>query len=359
MKARLTPLYFEPGRDEDFDIHLTLLTDLLADDAVFTAPVPLGSAHPQTDAVVFPQMLGQAYSRIEDFRALQVPILVVTSKFGTVNMWDWEIIKYLELNKIETICPPSLEATKMACRALSVKRRMNDLKFVVYQDDPAGPTGKQSEIFKRFYWLEQESTEQLERKFGITIESRSFRELGARAAAIPDEAAQKVIDEWPSNSRSVQGRPLLSAIKLYMELDRDYHADANILAMGLNCLNESQSCDTTPCLAWNLLYEREHLVWGCEADTMVMMTEVFVDKVIEAPFFMTNLYNRMSISQAELTGYIHYEDSDCLNGGIIRVRNGHNFVDKVASHHYVVVSGHHKPAFQLIAKIFDFEPEEI
>jgi len=419
MKALLAPVYFDPGRDGDFDVHLDLLKDLLANEAEFTEPVALGGTLPHCDGIIFPQMLGEAYSRIDDFRAIDVPILVVTSSFGTVNMWDWEIVKYLDLNGIRTICPPSLEATRMACRGLTVKRRLNDWKFVVYQDDPAGPTGKQSEIFKRFYWLEKESTEMLQRRFGLRIESRSFKELGERAARVSDEEAQHVIDEWPSKNKSIQGRPLLSAVKL---------------------LNESSSCDTTPCLAWNLLYERENLVWGCEADTLVMMTEVFVDKVIEAPFFMTNLYpfimgqaalaheriphfpdveepqnhilaahcgyfgllpekfttrwglkkrvlamvdenatvidadmetgpitlvklqpylNKLSISEAELTGYIQYEDSDCLNGGIIRVKDGRNFVDKVSSHHYVVVAGHQKSAFQLIARIFNFELEEI
>jgi hypothetical protein len=440
MKAQLTPIFFDPGRDADFDKHLDLLKKLLADDAEFTDPVPLGGALPETDGVIFPQMLGEAYRRIEEIRAMPVPILVVTSTFGTVNMWDWEIVKYLDLNGIGTICPPSLEATKMACRGLSVKRRLREWKFVVYNDDPAGPTGKQSEIFKRFYWLEPESTKMLEQRFGLKVEFRSFRELGRRAAAVSDAEAQAVIDEWPSRNKSVQGRPLLSAVKLYMELNKDYQADDKILAMGLNCLNESTSCDTTPCLAWNLLYQRENLVWGCEADTLVMMTEVFVDKVLQAPFFMTNLYpfimgkaalaheriphfpevdepenhilaahcgyfgllpekfstewqlknkvlamvddnatvidarmptgpitlvkiqpylNRISIAEADLTGYIQYEDSDCLNGGIIRVKDGRNFVDNVSSHHYVVVAGHQKSAFKLVARIFDFELEEI
>ncbi len=440
MKAILTPVYFEPGRDSDFDKHLALLKELLVEDATFTESVALGSPLPATDGVIFPQMLGEAYSRIDDLRAISVPKLVITSTFGTVNMWDWEIVKYLNLNGITTICPPSLESTKMACRGLAVKRKLGEWKFVVYNDDPAGPTGKQSEIFKRFYWLESESTEMLERRFGLKIEFRSFRELGRRAAAVSDADAQRVIDQWPSNKKSVAGKPLMSAVKLYMELDKDFQADDHILAMGLNCLNESTSCDTTPCLAWNLLYERENLVWGCEADTLVMMTEVFVDKVIESPFFMTNLYpfimgkaalaheriphfpdvdepenhilaahcgyfgllpekfstewrlekkvlamvddnataidakmktgpitlvklqpylNKISISEAELTGYIQYEDSDCLNGGIIKVKDGRGFVDQVASHHYVVVAGHQKSAFQLISRIFGFELEEI
>lgn len=440
MKAHLTPVYFDPGRDADFDTHLNLLKELLADDAEFSEPVALGAPLTETDGVIFPQMIGEAYRRIEALRAIPVPILVVTSTFGTVNMWDWEIVKYLDLNEIKTICPPSLEATKMACRGLAVKRKLKDWKFVVYNDDPAGPSGKQSEIFKRFYWLEPENTEMLERRFGLKVEFRSFKELGARAAAVTDEEAQSVIDEWPSRSKSVQGKPLKSAVKLYIELNKDYQADDKILAMGLNCLNESTSCDTTPCLAWNLLYERENLVWGCEADTLVMMTEVFADKVLQAPFFMTNLYpfimgkaalaheriphfpevrdpenhilaahcgyfgllpekfstewelknkvlamvddnatvidarlptgpitlvklqpylNKLSLVEAELTDYVQYEDSDCLNGGVIRVPDGRNFVSNVSSHHYVVVAGHQKSAFELVSRIFNFELEVI
>jgi L-fucose isomerase-like protein len=48
--------------------------------------------------------------------------------------------------------------------------------------------------------------------------------------------------------------------------------------------------DTTPCLAWNLLYEGQHMVWGCEADLVSMLTKVLIDKTISVPFMMTNLY---------------------------------------------------------------------
>jgi hypothetical protein len=68
---------------------------------------------------------------------------------------------------------------------------------------------------------------------------------------------------------------------------------------------------------------------------------------------------KMSLSEAELTGYVQYENSDCLNGGIIRVKDGQNFVDKVVSHHYVVMAGHQKAAMKLIANIFDYELEII
>lgn len=440
MRAKLIPLYFDPGRDENFDKHLRIVKNLLKEDAEFTEPYALGAALPEADAVIFPQMLGEAYQRVEALKAVSLPMMVITSEFGTVNMWDWELVHYLKLNGIQTICPPSLEDTKMVCRALLVRRLLAESKFVVYQDDPAGPTGKQSDIFKRFYWLEKESSKKMFEKYGITIEQRSFKELAKRASRIPDDEAQQEVDAWKSRHKSISGRPLLSAMKLYLELKKEYRKENNILAMGVNCLNESASCDTTPCLAWNLLYQEEKLVWGCEGDTMVMLTEMLADKVLHVPFFMTNLYpfmmgqaalaheriphfpdvdepdnymlaahcgyfgllpevfsdswhlrkrvlamvnenahvldatmpvgpvtlmkfqpflHKISLSEAELTGYIQYENSDCLNGGIIRVKDGQNFVDKVVSHHYIVMAGHQKSAMKLIAGIFDYELEII
>lgn len=441
MKAKLVPLYFDPGRDENFDIHLKLVKEFLKNEADFLAPVPVGKPMPaEADGGIFPQMLGEAYGLVNELKKYDKPLMVVTSQFGTVNMWDWELVHFLRMNEIHTLCPPNLEDTITMCKALVAKRKLAQSKFIVYQDDPAGPTGKQSDIFKRFYWLEKEAPKKLFEKFGVTIEQRSFKALAKRAAAISDEEAQKVIDAWPSKHKSIQGKPLLSAVKQYIVVKEDYKKEDNILSMGINCLNESHSCDTTPCLAWNLLYQEEKLVWGCEADIMAMMTEILADKVLEVPFFMTNLYpfimgkaalaheriphfpkvdepknymlaahcgyfgllpekfsdkwnlkkrvlamvdenatvidatmptgpitlvkyqpylNKLSLSEASLVDYIQYENSDCLNGGIIKVKDGQNFVDKVASHHYIVMAGHQKARLNMVAKIFDYEIEEI
>ena len=123
MKARLVPIYFDPGRDEGFDEQLARLGELLVDDAEFLPPVALGAALPaEADAVVFPQMLGEAYRRVADFRAIDVPILVVTSEFGTLNMWDWEIVAYLEGEGVSTFAPYTLAQTRMLCRASAVRR---------------------------------------------------------------------------------------------------------------------------------------------------------------------------------------------------------------------------------------------
>ena len=65
MKARLVPIYF-PGRDEDFDRQLDTLKTLLADEAEILAPAALGEPLPEAEAVLFPQMLGEAYRMLAD-----------------------------------------------------------------------------------------------------------------------------------------------------------------------------------------------------------------------------------------------------------------------------------------------------
>ena len=63
-----------------------------------------------------------------------------------------------------------------------------------------------------------------------------------------------------------------------------------MIAAGINCLNESATSTTTPCVAWNLLFEERGLMWGCEADLSSMMTEFLVHKSLEVPVMMSNLY---------------------------------------------------------------------
>ena len=119
MKARLVPVYFEPGRDDEFDTQLETLKALLAEEAEMLAPVPLGEVLPEAEAVVFPQLLGQAYRQLEHFKAIALPILIITSEFGTMAMWDWEIASYLRAKGVETIAPYDLVQTKKICRCIT------------------------------------------------------------------------------------------------------------------------------------------------------------------------------------------------------------------------------------------------
>jgi L-fucose isomerase-like protein len=62
------------------------------------------------------------------------------------------------------------------------------------------------------------------------------------------------------------------------------------VGVGANCLNESRFSDTTPCLAWNMLYEDTGLLWVCEADTMSLLTKHIIYSLMKTPLMMSNLY---------------------------------------------------------------------
>jgi hypothetical protein len=437
VKARLIPVYFDPGRDADFDRQLRTLEGLLADCAEMLAPVPLGAPVPEADAVLFPQLLGEAYRRLADFRKIDRPIVFLTSDAGTLSMWDWEIACYLRSEGVETIAPYSLAQAKIVCNALRVKRELRQTKFLVYQDNPG--EGAQAPIFKRFYWWEDECTRRMQDVFGVTVVTKSFRRLGAEAREIPDAEAERVARSRSVPGDGVAGRPLISALKLYLAMKRALDADPAIRGVGINCLNESHFSDTTPCLAWDLLYEDRKLIWGCEADTLSMLTKHVLHHALGAPVMMTNLYpfllgdaalrheriakfpdvasepenhvlvahcgymgviprafatewtlrkkalaivddnataidarlplgpitlakllptcRELAVTQGTLDRYVQYPGSDCLNGGVLRVRNGHQLMSRLCSHHYALLVGRHLPEIELIAKVFGLKME--
>ncbi len=439
MKARLVPVYFDPGRDEGFDTQLDTLQELLAEEAEFLQPAALGETLPEeADAVLFPQLLGQAYRQMEAFRAIDRPLLLVTSEFGTINMWDWEIANYLRSEGIDPIAPYDLEHTKKACRALGVRRQLAHTKFIVYQDNPG--EGFQAEIFKRFYWWEDEAIQRMFDRFGITIDRRSFKEMGARAQQIPDEKADEVWEAWQLPTKGLSPRQLRSAVKVYIALKEDLEKEDNVGGMGINCLNESHFSDTTPCLAWNMLYEEKELIWGCEADTMSMLTKFILHKSLDVPIMMTNLYpflmgqaalkhekiphfpevedpedhilvahcgylgvvpqsfstewhvrprvleitdpnaialdarmpegpmtlakmgptmETLTVVEGELEDYVQYPDSDCRNGAVLKVSDGHKLVNNISSHHYLLMTGHNLADIELVGKVFNLEIEAI
>ena len=292
MKAKLVPIYFKTADDPDFAAQLQKLHELLADEAEILEPVLLGTKLPETDGVIFPQMLGEAYREVDKIQKLPQPLMIVTSEFGTVSMWDWEINSYLTAKGIKVIGPTNLEKTKQVCRAFALKRQLKQSKFLVFQDNPASGGGNQDEIFKRFYWWEPECINAIEKKYGVSVVKKSFKKLAEDARAISDESAQKVWEQRKANTPvgNITNRAILSAVKTYMAVKKELDQDPDIIAVGINCLNESMFSETTPCLAWNLLYEDQRMVWGCEADLVSMLTKVLIGKTLEVPFMMTNLY---------------------------------------------------------------------
>lgn len=289
MKPRIVPLYFNPGRDGGFDAQLLALEGLFGDQAEFLSPQALGSPVSDTaDAVVFPQLLGEGYRRLADFQALRLPILILTSEFGSYSMWDWELMSYLREGGVSTLAPSNLEQAQKLLSALGVRRELKQTKFLVYQDNPG--EGQQAPIFKRFYWWEDEATQRMVQKFGITIEKRSFKELGARAQAIPDNAAEAARSGWEVPTSDLSKGALDAATKLYLAVRRDLDMDRSIRAVGMNCLNESHFSNTTPCLAYNRLYIEDGFIWGCEGDTISMLTKYILHRSLKMPILMTNLY---------------------------------------------------------------------
>jgi hypothetical protein len=292
MKAKLVPIYFKSADDPDFSTQLQKLHELLAEEAELLEPVRLGEKLPETDGVIFPQMLGEAFRLLDKISNLPQPLLVVTSEFGTVSMWDWEINSYLTAKGIKVIGPTNLEKTKQVCRAFALKRQLKQSKLLAYWDKPASGGGNQDDIFKRFYWWEPECIQAIEAKYGVKVVVKSFKQLAKDANAISDEAALKVWEQRKAKTPigKITQRAVLSAVKTYMAVKRDLDQDPDIIAVGINCLNESMFSDTTPCLAWNFLYEDQRMVWGCEADLVSMLTKVLIGKTIGVPFMMTNMY---------------------------------------------------------------------
>jgi hypothetical protein len=302
MKARLVPVYFSSQADADFTRQTRTLASLLEEHAELLDPAPLGSPLPDADAVVFPQVLGEAYRRAPEIRALPLPILVVTSEFGTMAMWDWELVSYLRGEGVAVMAPYSLGQAFTACRALAAKRELRQGTFVVYQDRPGGTGSVAPDIPRRFYWWQDECVERIEAKFGLRVVKKSFEELGKRAKAVSEA---DVNEEWERVQEDVPlagvgGPAKVNALKLYRAVRDDLDGGGTTLAAGINCLNESSFSDTTPCLAWDMLYQERDLIWGCEADLVSMLTKFILHRSLRVPVMMTNLYPFLS-GQAALS----------------------------------------------------------
>jgi hypothetical protein len=441
MVAILLPVHLEDERTTSFLQQLENLKRLTGDLVEWLEPQSIRDRVPEgTSAVVVPDMSGLAYRLTEAFRAIEPPILVITSEFGTVSMWDWEIRDFLRRRDIKTIAPTSLQEFHDICRALATKQTLTSSTMLAYQDDLGA--GKQPDIFKRFYWWEDSCADDMQAAFGVKIERRSFRELAARADAVSDarveQAWSKFRGKVPISGLSERGRA--DALRLYVALADELDETPGVIAAGINCLNESDTSNTTPCLAWNLLFEERGLMWGCEADLTSMMTKYLAYQSLRVPVMMSNLYpflmgdaalkhekipyfptveepqnhilaahcgyfgvvpqsfatdwtlkrrvleivnqnanaidarfaegpttilklastmDAIVMTPAVLTGYTQYENSDCLNGALLRVQDGYRLVENLPSHHAVLATGDLTRRLAVVADIFGLAVQEV
>ena len=69
--------------------------------------------------------------------------------------------------------------------------------------------------------------------------------------------------------------------------------------------------------------------------------------------------DKMTVAEGQLKGYAQFPGSHCLNGGVIKVRDGHKLMSSLASHHYLLLVGHHRAEIQFVGKVFGLNIEEI
>jgi hypothetical protein len=293
MKARVIPLIFPEANErerQEYAVQLDNLKAMYGDVAEFLEPAEVGAPvdSPQADAVVFPQMIFAAFRRYREIQALGLPVIVLTSRFGTVEMWDWEIVTYLRDKGLTVFSPYSIELGKTVLRALAVRRNLRGARFLMLQDSPG--EGMQANIFKMFYWWEKECTEKMESAFGCKFIYRSYKAVGDRARQIADEEAERVSADWDIPTKGLSREAYLRAVKLYIAVKEVVDELGGVEGVGSNCLNESFNSDTTPCLAWNMIFERDNIIWACEGDTLTLLSTYILYRSLEKPVMMTNLY---------------------------------------------------------------------
>lgn len=440
-KAVLAPVYFSLINEREageLKEQLKVLENLYGDVADFLEPVVVGEPIDETaEAIVFPQMIFEAFRVADTLAAYDMPMIVLTSKYGTVEMWDWEIVTYLREKGMTVFSPYNIELAKTIIRGVTVKAILkNGARFLMFQDSPG--EGKQANIFKRFYWYEKECTQRMADTFGIELIYRSWGEVAAAAKAIPDEDAKEIYDSWEIHQEGVCEKSCLSAAKLYMAVKNVINEIGGVEGVGCNCLNESMYCDTTPCLAWNMIFEKDDIIWACEGDTLTLLSTFILYRSVQAPIMMTNLYpflvgmaalahekidkfpeiddpdnhclgvhcgyfgfaprqfcsswtmrpkvleivddnaividaefpkgdvtlakiypdfKRLSIIEAEIEDYVGYPGSDCLNGALIRYKNGNGaaVMENLCSHHSLILVGNQTVKLQQLAKVFGWE----
>jgi hypothetical protein len=437
MKPRLIPLYFKSGKDREFEQMLSGMRKMLVDEAEILSPQPVGSKLPDAEGALFLQLIGDAFAQINDIKKIKLPLIIITSEFGTVNIWDWEIVSIFRSHGMTVFAPYTRELTSAICRSLGLKKEMQETKFLVFQDNPG--QGFQPEIFKRFYWWEKSCSKRIKEKFGIQIIKESYKKLGAAAKKISDNNAAAAAKALSLDVSSVSSKSLYSALKLYLALKNRAMQDPHIQGMGTNCLNESHFSDTTPCLAWCLLYEEMGIQWACEADTVSLTTQFLLGRSLKAPVIMSNVYpflvgnaalkherikafpkvdepenhllivhcgyfglapksccsqwalkpkvlaivndnatavdarlpqgkvtlvkldptfNKLMVIAGSIVDYVQYPGSDCRNGAVICIKDGHKLMKSFYSHHYGIIAGDRIPEIDFIAKTFGLVLEE-
>ena len=291
LKAKIVPLQFRETNERErneYKDQMGKLNELYGDTAGFLPPVFAGEDIPACDAIVFPQLIGAAYHYVEKLRAYDKPMIVITSQFGTVDMWDWELITYLRSHGLTVFSPYNIELGKVILRAIAVREHLKGAKFLMFQDDPG--EGMQAYIFKRFYWWEKECSEQIEKAFGARLIYRSWKEVNEMAKSFDPSEALALFESWNIPCEGLTDEHKVPVGQLYLAIRSVIDELGGVDGIGANCLNESMYSQTTPCLIWNMLFEQFGIIWCCEGDTLSLISTYVLYQSLRQPIMMTNIY---------------------------------------------------------------------
>ena len=61
------------------------------------------------------------------------------------------------------------------------------------------------------------------------------------------------------------------------------------------------------------------------------------------------------VMEGDLKGYAQYPGSDCRNGAVVKVKDGHRMMREVYSHHQCLITGHVERDLRLLGDVFDLE----
>lgn len=316
-KAKLVPLKFSEineREEEEYRRQMERLQEIYQDTAEFSEPVTVGEKAPEdADGILFPQLIFAAFRHDEELKSYSLPMLILTSPYGTIEMWDWEIATYLKGLGCRVFSPYDVGMGKTVIRALAVKRKLaRGAKFLIFQDSPG--EGKQANIFKKFYWWEEKSRLLMENVFGCKIIYRSWKQLNEQAGQIPAEEVKEICRDWEIPREGVSDDCYYRAARIYAAVKRVVEELGGIDGVGANCLNESFYSDTTPCLAWNMLFEKDDIIWACEGDTVSLLSAFLIYQTLQKPVMMTNLYpflmGMAALAHEKITAFPEVEDPD-------------------------------------------------
>jgi L-fucose isomerase-like protein len=136
----------------------------------------------------------------------------------------------------------------------------------------------------------EESVRAIESALGLKMVYRSWKAVNERARAIDDGTARALWRQRAVPAEGLGEAQILKAVKLYLAIKAEIEAAGTVAGVGANCLNESFHSDTTPCLAWNWLFEHDHIIWACEGDTVTLISKFILYSALQKPLMMTNIY---------------------------------------------------------------------